>query len=203
MSVRHNRGPSPGWREFPKRHAPAIWACDFFSVRTVLFQTLHVFFVVRHANREILHAEVTRHPIAAWAAQQIVECGAWDRAPPRFLIHDRDSRLLRALIVACGTLAYGKFVRLFVLSERNLRRALSAYVTYYSTARSDRELHAGRRCLCLRKDAERSLGTLCSAGCTTFIGLPSDISAFLRPTAKMATTMCGTDMRADTTSADP
>jgi hypothetical protein len=48
--------------------------------------------VVRHANREILHAEVTRHPTAAWAAQQIVECCAWDRAPPRFLIHDRDSR---------------------------------------------------------------------------------------------------------------
>jgi hypothetical protein len=25
-------------------------------------------------------------------AQQIVECCAWDRLPPRFLIHDRDSR---------------------------------------------------------------------------------------------------------------
>jgi hypothetical protein len=49
------------------------------------------------------------------------------------------------------------------------------------TARSDRELHAGRRCLCLRKDAERSLGTLCSAGCTTFIGLPSDIPVFCAP----------------------
>jgi hypothetical protein len=92
MRVRHNRGPSPGWREFPKRHAPDIWACDFFRVRTILFQTLHVFFVVRHANRQILHAEVTRHPTADWAAQQIVESCGWDRAPPRFLIHDRDSR---------------------------------------------------------------------------------------------------------------
>jgi hypothetical protein len=35
---------------------------------------------------------VTRHPTADWAAQQIVECCAWDRAPPRFLVHDRDSR---------------------------------------------------------------------------------------------------------------
>ena len=26
------------------------------------------------------------------AAQQVVECCAWDRLPPRFLIHDRDSR---------------------------------------------------------------------------------------------------------------
>jgi putative transposase len=64
----------------------------FFCVPTVLFQTLHVFFVIRLANREILHVEVTRHPTADWVAQQIVECCAWDRAPPRFLIHDRDSR---------------------------------------------------------------------------------------------------------------
>src|SRR5262249_29163396 len=42
--------------------------------------------------REVLHVEVTRHPTAEWAAQQIVECCAWDRRPPRFLIHDRDSR---------------------------------------------------------------------------------------------------------------
>src|ERR1700746_1314982 len=61
-------------------------------------------FVVRHANREILHAAATPYPTAEWAAQQTVECCAWDRWPPRFLIHDRDSgygatseRLLRQL----------------------------------------------------------------------------------------------------------
>ena len=47
-------------------------------------------FVIRLANREILHVEVTRHPTAGWVAQQILECCAWDRPPPRFLIHDRD-----------------------------------------------------------------------------------------------------------------
>jgi transposase InsO family protein len=73
-------------------HVSHIWACDFFCVQTVLFQTLYVFFVVRLANREILHFEVTRHPIADWAVRQVVECCAWGRAPPRFLIHDRDSR---------------------------------------------------------------------------------------------------------------
>jgi len=63
-----------------------------FCFPTLLFQTLHVFFVISLANREILHVEVTRHPTAGWVAQQIVECCAWDRAPPRFLIHDRDNR---------------------------------------------------------------------------------------------------------------
>jgi hypothetical protein len=46
------------------------------------------------------------------------------------------------------------------------------------TARLDRELHAARRCLCLRTDAERSLRKLCSACCNTFMGLLSDISVF-------------------------
>src|SRR5215475_12094925 len=92
MRVYRSRGPSGTWREFLMRHASDIWACDFFCVPTVLFQKLHVFFVVRLANREILHVEVTPHPRAGWVAQKIVECCAWDRAPPRFLIHDRDSR---------------------------------------------------------------------------------------------------------------
>ena len=92
MRVCRSRDPTGTWREFLTRHSSDIWACDFFCVPTVLFQTLHVFFVIRLANREILHVEVTRHPTAGWVAQQIVECCAWDRAPPRFLIHDRDSR---------------------------------------------------------------------------------------------------------------
>jgi transposase InsO family protein len=48
--------------------------------------------VIRLANREVLHVEVTRHPTAEWAVLQIVECCACDRRPPRFLIHDGDSR---------------------------------------------------------------------------------------------------------------
>ncbi len=84
--------PSPGWRVFLKRHAADIWACDFFCVQTILFQTFYVFFVIHHASREVLHVQVTRHPTADWVAQQIVEACDWDREPPRFLIHDRDSR---------------------------------------------------------------------------------------------------------------
>jgi putative transposase len=167
----HNRGPSPGWREFLKNHVSDIWACDFFCVPTILFQTLHVFFVVRPANGEILHAEVTRHPTADWAAQQIVECCAWDRAPPRFLIHDRDSRYgasfdrrarhlgmrqVRTPFRSPRTNAVAeRWVRsvrsecldhLFIFSECNLRRALSAYATYYNRWCSHRSL--GQRAPC-------------------------------------------------------
>ena len=74
------------------RHARDIWAGDFFCVRTIWFRTFYVFFAIRHANREVLHVRVTRHPTAEWVTQQILECCGWDREPPRFLIHDRDSR---------------------------------------------------------------------------------------------------------------
>jgi transposase InsO family protein len=63
-----------------------------FSVRTIFFQTLHVFFVMHHETREILQARVTRHPTAEWAAQQIVAACGWERDPPRYLIRDRDGR---------------------------------------------------------------------------------------------------------------
>jgi putative transposase len=73
-------------------HDSNIWACDFLSVQMIFFETLCVFFVIRHVNREILHFAVISYPTGDWTAQQIVECCAWGRWPPRFLIHDRDSR---------------------------------------------------------------------------------------------------------------
>jgi hypothetical protein len=201
----HNRGPSPGRRGFLKNHVSDIWACDFFCVPTILFQTLHVFFVVRPANGETLHAEVTRHPTADWAAQQIVECCAWHRAPPRFLIRDRDSRYgasfdrrVRHLGIRQVRAPF-RSPRANAVAERWVRSARSEcldhlfifsasaiYVGLYPrtspiiiggarTARLDRELHAVRRCLCLcgKIVVKPVLG-----GCTTFIGLLSDISLF-------------------------
>jgi transposase InsO family protein len=111
------------------------------------------------------HVAVTRHPTADWAAQQIVECCAWDRAPPRFLIHDRDSRYganfdrrVRGLGIRQVRTPFRspranavaeRWVRsvrsecldpLIVFNEVNLRGVLSAYVTYYNRWRPHRSL---------------------------------------------------------------
>ena len=40
----HRGKASPGWRNFLASHAREIWACDFFSVQTVFFRTIYVFF---------------------------------------------------------------------------------------------------------------------------------------------------------------
>jgi putative transposase len=35
---------------------------DFFTVPTVTFRALHVWFAIDHARRRILHFDVTEHP---------------------------------------------------------------------------------------------------------------------------------------------
>jgi hypothetical protein len=121
--------------------------------------------VVRHVNREILHIAVTPCPTAEWTAQQVVECCAWDRWPPRFLIHDRDSRYgatferrlrhlgieqvrtpFRAPRANAISERWVKSARteyldhLFIFSENHLRRAISSYVAYFNSWRPHRSL---------------------------------------------------------------
>jgi transposase InsO family protein len=149
--------PSPSWREFLRRHARDIWACDFFSVRTIFFQTLHVFFVMHHETREILQARVTRYPSAEWAARQIVAACGWERDPPRYLIRDRDGRFgiefdrrvqrlgitqIRTPVRAPRANALAeRWIRsarrecldqVVIINERRLQQVLDQYVAYFN-----------------------------------------------------------------------
>jgi hypothetical protein len=56
-------------------HLASNIAIDFLTVPTVTFNVLYVFFVLSLDRRRILHVNVTAHPFAAWAAQQVVEAG--------------------------------------------------------------------------------------------------------------------------------
>jgi transposase InsO family protein len=157
--------PSPGWREFLAQHAKDIWACDFLTVRTLTFQTLYVFFLIHHATREIIHIQVTRHPTAAWTAQQIVNA-CFEREPPKYLIRDRDSiygvgfsrrttslgirevrtpvRAPKANSIAerfVGTLRRECLDHMFIFNERHLQRIVEEFVGYYNHQRPHRSLH--------------------------------------------------------------
>jgi transposase InsO family protein len=143
----------------------------FARVDGFWFQTLYVFFVVRHVNREILHVAVRPCPTAEWTAQQIVECCAWDRWPPRFLIHDRDSRYsatferrvrhlgieqvrtpFRAPRANAISERWVKSVRaecldhLFIFNEAGLRRVMPSYVSYFNHWRPHRSLRQRAPC---------------------------------------------------------
>jgi transposase InsO family protein len=85
-----HRVSSQRWRTFVRNHAKVIVACDFCVVVTATFRLLSVLVVMELATRRILHVNVTAHPTALWALQQLRDAIPSDHAY-RFLIHDRDS----------------------------------------------------------------------------------------------------------------
>jgi hypothetical protein len=50
---------------------------------------LHVFLVLAHDRRRVVHFNVTAHPTEQWTAQQLRELFPFDQVP-RYLLRDRD-----------------------------------------------------------------------------------------------------------------
>ena len=52
-----------------------------WSLPTIQLRVLYVFVVLAHDRRRVVHFNVTEHPTASWAAQQIVEAFPDDTVP--------------------------------------------------------------------------------------------------------------------------
>jgi hypothetical protein len=83
--------PYKRWLTFLQNHHEAIVAMDFFTVPTVTFKPFYCFFVIQLGRRKVLHFNVTRHPTAEWAIQQLREAFP-EAGPYRYVILDRDSK---------------------------------------------------------------------------------------------------------------
>jgi putative transposase len=79
--VRGRNPPSQTWRTFLENHAKQLVSIDFFTVPTIRFHVLYVFLVLAHDRRRILHFNVTAHPTAEWAGQQLREAFPFDQLP--------------------------------------------------------------------------------------------------------------------------
>src|SRR5215471_18565667 len=84
-----DRKPTQTWMTFLRNHAGQLVSIDFLTVATIRLRVLYVFIVLVHDRRRAIHFNITEHPTAVWAAQQIIEAFPEDRAP-RFMIRDRD-----------------------------------------------------------------------------------------------------------------
>lgn len=165
MVKRLNREPSLTWRVFLSNHMAVSAACDFFTVPTLTFKLLYVFAVLSHDRRRIVHINVTKHPTAAWTANQITEAFPGDGDVPRYLHRDRDSiygAVFRRRIAAMGIKAVisakqspwqnpyverliGSIRRectdhIIALGEGHLRGVLREYVEYYNAVRCHQSL---------------------------------------------------------------
>ena len=166
--VRRRKPPSQTWRTFLENHVKSMVSVDFFTVPTIRFQVLHVFLVLAHQRRRILHFNVTAHPTAEWTAQQLREAFPWDSAP-RYLLRDRDrifgddftqqvqefgiqevlaaprSPWQRAYIErVIGSIRHECLDHVIIVNEAALRRILGGYLDYY---------HGSRTHLSLEKDS--------------------------------------------------
>ena len=160
MTRRGRRPPSQTWRTFLRNHLRTTAACDFFLVPTATFRLLFCFVILSHDRRRILHFNVTAHPTAAWAAQQIVEAFPAEGTEPLYLLRDRDSIYsdwfhrrvaglgIKEIVTApqspwqnpyaervIGSIRQECLDHLIVLGERHLRSILKNYVNYYNVSR--------------------------------------------------------------------
>src|SRR5437588_2008715 len=152
--------PSQTWKTFLNNHVGQLVSIDFFTVPTLQLRILFVFVVLAHQRRRVLHFNVTEHPTAEWAAQQIVEAFPEDTAP-RYLIRDRDgiygghfrNRVqgmgIEEVLTAprspwqnpfaerlVGSIRQECLDHVIVWNERSLRRTLQRYFAYYQRSRT-------------------------------------------------------------------
>jgi transposase InsO family protein len=163
--VKRRGPPSQGWRTFLHNHAPAIAAMDVFVVRTIGFDLLYAFVIVRLDRRDLVWINVTATPTAEWVARKITEAFPWNEAP-RYMIRDRDRiygsivmRRLRAMGIRdrpitpaspwqnafaerlIGSIRRECVDHIIVLGEAHLRRVLRSYADYYNNFRTHRSLN--------------------------------------------------------------
>jgi len=164
----HTLPRSQTWKTFLTNHLTSAAAVDFFTVPTLTGRVLFVLVVLSHCRRRIVHFNITEHPTAAWAAQQVVEAFPHDTAP-KWLHRDRDSvysesfrRRVAGLGIAevvsaraspwqnpyverlIGSIRRECLYHMIALNAPHLRRILTIYGRYY---------HRSRTHLGLEKDA--------------------------------------------------
>ena len=158
------RPPSQSRRTFLANHRPQLRAADFFTVQTLTFKTLYVFFFITHARRRIVHFNVTAHPTAPLVWRQLLEATPWGQQP-RYLIGDRDRSYggafmgkaraigIKTVLTAVrppqanaiaervvGTLSRECLDHLMIVNERHLRLVLRKYVAHYNHVRPHQAL---------------------------------------------------------------
>ena len=163
--VRHRKPPSQGWKTFLGNHASELVSLDFLTVPTATFRVLYVLVILGHDRRQILHVNVTRNPTAVWTARQLTEVCGWNNEP-RYLLRDRDgvyglefSRQAKVLgfeeVVTAprspwqnayverviGSIRRDCLDHVVVISDRQLRRILKEYLSYYNQVRTHLSLH--------------------------------------------------------------
>ncbi len=102
----HGIEPSPdrtsdSWADFLARHGETLWACDFFSVKSVTskgIRDLYVLVFLCLKTREVIVTESTLKPDSAWVCEQtqwFIDQTKDREKKPEMVIHDRDVKFTK------------------------------------------------------------------------------------------------------------
>jgi putative transposase len=154
------------WREFLRRQATGIIACDILTVDTVFRRRIYALFFIAIASRKVHFAGVTSNPVTSWVSQQARNLVAgWESCPFRFLVRDRDSKYvassdevfrseglrivstpIKAPLASAfaerfvGTLRRECLDRTLNFGRRHLESVLTTYIAHYNGHRPHRSL---------------------------------------------------------------
>jgi len=167
---RNRKPPSQTWKTFLENHVDQLVSIDFFTVPTATFRVLFVLVVLVHRRRSVVHFNVTAHPTAVWAAQQIREAFP-DDCGSRYLIRDRDKVYGERFRDRAGEMGMTEVLtapkspwqnafaerligsirrecldHVIVLGEKHLRKILRSYFEYYQQARTHLSLSKDAPC---------------------------------------------------------
>jgi hypothetical protein len=103
--IRPGRGVLREWGTFLRNHREALAAMDFFTVPTVTFRVLTVWFLIHHGRRKIVHFDITEHPTGVWVIQQLREAFPYETAPLCLLYWGRRCQALSDVSVDRGAMS--------------------------------------------------------------------------------------------------
>ena len=81
------------WPQFIKSHLESLYACDFFTIDTIMGKRYYVFFILYMKSREIMQYAVTTNPCREFVKQQLIEFSDSIMGEKVYLIHDRSPEL--------------------------------------------------------------------------------------------------------------
>ncbi len=162
------RRTSTTWRQFLRRQAAGIGACDFFSLDTASLRRLYALFFIHHGTCRVFVAGITTNPTRDWVTQCARNVTAELRdagVAIKYLLRDRDGKfgpgfdavwqgegatIVRSPVRAPDANAIAeRWVRtvrsectdrLLIVNERHLHRVLDRYVCHYNEHRPHRGL---------------------------------------------------------------
>ena len=95
---------SDSWENFVQRHGETLWACDFFSVKTITARgicNVYLLVFLCMKTREVIVSSSTGRPNSRWVVNQtdaFIEQTAGRAEKPLIVMHDRDTKFTKEFV---------------------------------------------------------------------------------------------------------